>query len=89
MMNALWDLTACGSHGSGPFRLVIHYERGSIAEYFQDVDQALQAIEAAETQPDGRSEIIAADKLMIRIPRAADLTKQFFSEEAWANGARH
>ena len=89
MLNALWDLTACGPHGTGPFRLVIHYDRGSIAEYFQDVDDALRAIEAAERRTAGRAEIIAPNKLIIEIPSAADLRRQFFSEEVWANGARH
>ena len=89
MLNALWDLRACGPNGTGPFRLVIHYDRGSITEYFQDIDKALLAIEAVEPGPAGRAELIAANQLMIEIPCAADLRKQFFSEEVWANGARH
>ena|SRR5438067_10475392 len=36
-----WELVALGSHGNGPFRLIIHHAQGSIVEYFPDVAQAL------------------------------------------------
>ena len=89
MLSAAWNLTACGPDGNGPFRLVLYYAHGSVTEYFHDVAKAFCAIEAAEKHPGAKADRFAANRLMIEIPGDVDLVKQFLSEEAWANGARH
>jgi hypothetical protein len=35
-----WELTALGD--DGPYKLEMHHSQGSIVEYFENVDEALQ-----------------------------------------------
>jgi hypothetical protein len=85
---APWDLIACGPEGDGPFRLVLYYPHGSITEYFPDVATAFRAIEIAE-QSSVTTGTIVANRTLIGVPGETELVRQFFTEEAWAGGARH